>query len=57
VLHDFTPRTSNPTTVELDVPESLTADGTLDLYWTRPDGLGGSGRGHQVAQVWLYPRP
>lgn len=57
VLHDFKPRTANPMTVELDVPEVLTEDGTLDLYWTRPDGLGGSGRGRQVAQVWLYPLP
>jgi hypothetical protein len=55
VLHDFKPRTSNPMTVELDVPKFLTDDGMLDLYWTRPDGLGGSGRGHQVAEVWLYP--
>ena len=55
VLHDFMPRAVNPMTVELDVPQSLTAEGTLDLYWTRPDALGGSGRGHQVAQVWLYP--
>jgi hypothetical protein len=54
VLHDFMPRTVNPMMVELDVPQSLTADGMLDLYWTRPAGLGGSGRGHQVAQVWLY---
>jgi hypothetical protein len=55
VLHDFMPRAANPMTVEVDVPRSLTANGMLDLYWTRPDGLGGSGRGHQVAQVWLYP--
>jgi hypothetical protein len=42
-------------TVELDVPQRLTAGGKLTLEWTRPAGLGGSGRGHQVAQVWLSP--
>lgn len=56
VVQDFSPRTSNPMTVELDLPQALTRGGTLTLRWTRPEGLGGSGRGHQVAQVWLYPR-
>jgi hypothetical protein len=56
VLRDFSERTSNPMTVELDVPHALTQHGGLTLEWTRPDGLGGSGRGHQVAQVWLLPR-
>jgi len=55
ILHDFTDRKTNPMTVELDVPQRLTAGGKLTLEWTRPGGLGGSGRGHQVAQVWLYP--
>ncbi|WP_446742188.1 hypothetical protein [Silvibacterium acidisoli] len=32
-----------------------TAQGVLDLKWTRPAGLGGSGRGLQVAEVWLFP--
>jgi len=57
VLQDFTPRTANPMTVELDVQRALTRGGVLRLGWTRPEGLGGSGRGHQIAQVWLYPRP
>jgi hypothetical protein len=55
ILHDFTDRKTNPMTVELDVPQRLTAGGKLTLEWTRPAGLGGSGRGHQVAQVWLSP--
>ncbi|MCR6657855.1 MAG: hypothetical protein NVV72_00385 [Asticcacaulis sp.] len=55
ILHDFTERKTNPMTVELDVPQRLTAGGQLTLEWTRPDGMGGSGRGHQVAQVWLFP--
>ncbi len=54
-LHDFQARTTNPMTLELAVPQSLTQAGSLTLRWTRPEGLGGSGRGHQVAQVWLLP--
>ncbi|MBB4617533.1 hypothetical protein [Sphingomonas abaci] len=50
-------RTSNPMTVEVAIPPAATAGGTLDLAWTRPPGLGGSGRGHQVAETWLIPDP
>jgi len=57
ILHDFAERKTNPMTVELDVPQSLTKAGRLMLEWSRPVGLGGSGRGHQVAQVWLWPVP
>ncbi|MFT4076978.1 MAG: hypothetical protein QM647_15735 [Asticcacaulis sp.] len=55
ILQDFAERTHNPMTVELDIPQGLIRDGTLRLEWVRPAGLGGSGRGHQVAQVWLLP--
>lgn len=50
-------RTSNPQRVELPIPQSLTASGTLDLVWNRPPGMGGSGRGRQIAEVWLIPEP
>jgi hypothetical protein len=39
--------------VEFDIPVSLTADGRLTLAWTRTPGEGGSGRGNQIAEVWL----
>jgi hypothetical protein len=39
--------------VEFDIPRQATAGGTLDLSWYREPGLGGSGRGCQVAEVWL----
>ncbi|WP_298324186.1 hypothetical protein [Asticcacaulis sp.] len=55
-LHTARARRSNPETVELDLPQEVTATGRLSLKWFRPEGLGGSGRGRQVAQVWLYPR-
>lgn len=50
-----TTRLSNPQRVELPVPQVLTAGGTLDLIWSRPPGMGGSGRGRQIAEVWLIP--
>jgi hypothetical protein len=53
VLRDMPARASNPMTVECDVPQALTRGGILTLRWTGPDGLGGSGRGHQIAEVWL----
>ena len=49
-------RTANPQRVELPIPQPLTASGTLDLVWSRPPGMGGSGRGRQIAEVWLIPQ-
>jgi hypothetical protein len=56
-LHGAMNRTQNPMTVTIDIPPAATRRGTLDLAWTRPAGLGGSGRGHQIAQTWLIPLP
>lgn len=40
--------------VEFDIPAgALSADGELKLSFTRESGLGGNGRGCQVAEVWL----
>ncbi len=39
--------------VEYAIPASATADGELRLQWSRKPGLGGNGRGCQVAEVWL----
>ncbi len=56
VIHGPRLRTTNPETVEFTLPKEETASGTLDLQWTRPKGLGGGGRGNQVAEVWLIPQ-
>ncbi|MET3436257.1 hypothetical protein [Sphingomonas sp. 1185] len=53
VLQDQFARTANPMQVTLSIPREATAGGTLDLAWTRPSGMGGSGRGKQVAETWL----
>ncbi len=39
--------------LEFAIPKEATAGGTLTLKWTREAGAGGSGRGCQVAEVWL----
>jgi hypothetical protein len=39
--------------LEFDIPLAATASGQLDLAWYREAGLGGNGRGCQVAEVWL----
>jgi hypothetical protein len=39
--------------VEFDIPKQATEKGTLELVWSREAGLGGNGRGTQVAEVWL----
>lgn len=56
VIHGLRLRATNPETVEFPVPLAATRGGTLDLQWTRPKGLGGGGRGLQVAEVWLLPK-
>ena len=52
-IHPPRLRNSNPETVEFSIPKQAVADGTLSLSWVGPDGSGGSGRGRQVAEVWL----
>lgn len=57
VLQDAFARTANPMQVTLAIPRAATAGGTLDLAWTRPPRMGGSGRGKQIAETWLTPDP
>nr|NUR38348.1 hypothetical protein [Sphingomonas sp.] len=56
-IHGPLRRARNPMTLEYPIPAEATADGQLDLEWSGPPGLGGSGRGHQVAETWLIPEP
>lgn len=39
--------------VEFPLPRKAYETGALDLTWYREEGLGGSGRGCQVSEVWL----
>lgn len=42
--------------IEFDIPRAATATGELRLAWYREPGLGGNGRGCQVAEVWLMKK-
>jgi len=55
-IHPFISKPQPPSPLEFDIPPEVTARGELTLVWTRPPGLGGNGRGAQVAEVWLLPR-
>lgn len=54
-IHPMLQRKSNPQTLEFDLPAEATLSGELDLEWAGPENSGGSGRGRQVAEVWLFP--
>ena len=56
-LHDWMIKPDEMTPQEFDIPASATADGELNLRWTRETGLGGNGRGCQVAEVFLLRLP
>lgn len=50
-IHNSLSRTFEP--LEFDIPAAATSDGELTLKWAQEPGGGGSGRGSQVAEVWL----
>ncbi|HTF29216.1 MAG TPA: hypothetical protein VK625_10250 [Flavitalea sp.] len=54
-IHPMRPKDMTYQPQEFDVPAAATSDGELRLTWTRPAGLGGSGRGVQISEVWLIP--
>ena len=42
--------------IEFDIPRAATTSGELNLAWYREAGLGGNGRGCEVAEVWLIEK-
>lgn len=42
--------------VKFDVPRKATSNGELTLEWNIEPGIGGTGRGCQVAEVWLMKK-
>ena len=52
-IHPLIEKPSLIAPLEFDLPQEATAKGTLELSWYRESGLGGNGRGCQVAEVWL----
>jgi hypothetical protein len=55
-IHPFRPKEKPYEPLEFDVPSAAFAHGELVLTWTREPGLGGNGRGCQVAEIWLMKR-
>ncbi|MBI3694834.1 MAG: hypothetical protein HY238_08350, partial [Acidobacteria bacterium] len=55
-VHPLIAKESPVRPVEFDIPQQATAGGQLSLRWYREPGLGGNGRGCQVAEVWLVKK-
>jgi hypothetical protein len=53
-VHTYMLRAWPPAPQEFSIPAEATANGELNLSWTCEPGLGGNGRGCQVAEVWLF---
>ena len=56
-IHPMQEKDMQVTRLEYEIPEEATASGELRLTWTRPPGVGGTGRGVQVAEVWIMRVP
>jgi hypothetical protein len=54
-IHPYITRSWPPAPQEFTIPQEATSQGALKLSWAREAGLGGNGRGCQVAEVWLMP--
>lgn len=52
-IHAYRKKEFPPAPIEFEIPREATAGGTLSLKWYGTPGLGGNGRGNQVAEVWL----
>ncbi len=52
-VHGYRDKPNPVAPLEFDIPREATRTGALTLEWTRTPGLGGAGRGCQVAEVWL----
>jgi len=55
-IHPLIAKPQPPAPLEFDIPPEATAGGELTLIWTCEAGLGGNGRGAQVAEVWLLKK-
>jgi hypothetical protein len=52
-----TPKPPPTQPAEYELSPDATKSGTLTLAWTQDPGMGGAGRGCQVAEVWLIREP
>ncbi len=52
-IHPLIEKPNPARPLEFKLPPETTRSGTLELSWFRPPGLGGNGRGCQVAEIWV----
>jgi hypothetical protein len=52
-IHPPIPKPSPIKPLEFEVPVEATRGGELTLTFSAPQGMGGAGRGNQIAEVWL----
>lgn len=55
-VHPYITKPDPVGALEFDIPPAATSKGELTLRWFREPGLGGNGRGCQVAEVWLMKK-
>ncbi len=55
-IHPLIEKPWPPRPLEFDIPPEATRSGSLTLIWHSELGLGGDGRGCQVAEVWLMKK-
>jgi hypothetical protein len=55
-VHPLMAKPWPPRPLEFDIPREATETGALTLIWHRELGLGGDGRGCEVAEVWLIKK-
>lgn len=56
LIHDYFRRADVLGPVSFDIPVNATNDGELTLAWNIEAGQGGTGRGCQIAEVWLIKK-
>ena len=55
-VHPLIDKPWPPRPLEFDIPREATQGGSLTLVWHREQGLGGDGRGCEVAELWLIQK-
>ena len=56
-IHPFLTKPFPFAPLEFQIPPAETRSGQLTLTWSVEPGLGGNGRGCQLAEVWLIKEP
>ncbi|MCM4162664.1 MULTISPECIES: alpha-glucuronidase family glycosyl hydrolase [unclassified Arenibacter] len=55
-VHSYMSKPKDMQPVIFDIPREATENGQLNLEWTSELGQGGTGRGCQIAEVWLLKK-